>query len=466
MKKSYKITGISFSLLLMFFASSCKKFVEIDSPRTDLIKATVFASDATAEAAMLDIYYRSGNSSDFSFSAGSFISISHLGAICSDEEINYYTGGPEFTAEVKQFADNAILSDNSNLLRLWSGFYSCLYGVNAIIEGLALPSSQVSENKKKQLEGEAKFIRAFCYFYLVNLWGDVPLITSTGYQVNNTMTRTAEEEVYGQIIKDLTDAQNLLPDDYSFAGNQRIRANKYAAIALLARAYLHKGEWANAEQQATQVINATALYGMTVNLAEVFRITSSEAILQFWSESTANERSLFNVVSTGPSYGSLRPAIANSFEAGDQRWAVWGRSRIINNVTYYYSLKYLTFPTPPIDYFTVLRLAEQYLIRAEARAQLNNTDGAKSDINVIRHRASLGDTPANDKASLLLAVEEERKHEFFNEWGHRWFDLKRSGRADAVLASVKSQWKSTAALFPIPQVQIVNNPAVTQNPGY
>ncbi|MEI9809774.1 MAG: RagB/SusD family nutrient uptake outer membrane protein [Bacteroidota bacterium] len=194
--------------------------------------------------------------------------------------------------------------------------------------------------------------------------------------------------------------------------------------------------------------------------------TSKEAIFQLWSESTPGERNLFIVSTIGPIYGSVRPATANSFETGDQRWTVWGRSRVVSGVTYYYTLKYLSFSLPPLDYFTVLRLAEQYLIRAEARAQQNDINGAKADINIIRTRAGLGNTTANDEPSLLLAVEDERKHEFFNEWGHRWFDLKRMGRADAVLAPIKPQWKSTAVLFPIPEAQIINNPNTTQNPGY
>jgi hypothetical protein len=129
-------------------------------------------------------------------------------------------------------------------------------------------------------------------------------------------------------------------------------------------------------------------------------------------------------------------------------------------------LKYLSFELPPLDHSTVLRLAEQYLIRAEARTQQNNIAGAQADVNVIRHRAGLGDTPANDKESLLTAIDQERKHELFNEWGHRWLDLKRTGRADAVLSAIKPQWKPTAVLFPIPESEIINNPALKQNPGY
>jgi starch-binding outer membrane protein, SusD/RagB family len=116
-----------------------------------------------------------------------------------------------------------------------------------------------------------------------------------------------------------------------------------------------------------------------------------------------------------------------------------------------------------------MRLAEVYLIRAEARAQKEDIAGAQSDLNKIRSRAGLMDTPANDKASLLAAIEQERMVELFTEQGLRWLDLKRTERVDAVLTAVKGNtWKPTDALYPIPEQQILNDPSMagSQNPGY
>ena len=169
-----------------------------------------------------------------------------------------------------------------------------IYKSNAIIEGLS-SSSGVSENLKNQLMGEAKFVRAFCHFYLVNLWGDVPLILTTDYKTNNSILRTEKGQVYQQIIADLKDAQGLLANDYSFSDNQRIRANSAVATALLARVYLYKEDWANAEAEATAVINNTAQYNLEPNLANVFRTTSKEAILQMWSQIYPQEFSTFFV---------------------------------------------------------------------------------------------------------------------------------------------------------------------------
>ena len=114
----------------------------------------------------------------------------------------------------------------------------------------------------------------------------------------------------------------------------------------------------------------------------------------------------------------------------------------------------------------MFRLAEQYLIRSEARAQQNNLSGAASDLNTIRARAGLGVTPAATQADLLLAIEKERWVELFTEMSDRWFNLKRTGRIDAVLSLTKPQWQSFQALYPIPTTEITANPKLLQNPGY
>jgi hypothetical protein len=458
MKKIHIINAIG--LLVCLFVTSCDDFVKIDPPRNALVTQTVFDNDQTANAAVADIYYQMANG----FANGSFRSISAIGALSSDEFLSYYPSS--VSIEAQQFNDNQLLSNNTFFLYgLWQDLYKYIYKANAVIEGLQT-STGVTESVKNRLTGEAKFIRAFSHFYLVNLWGNVPLVTTTDYRSNGVVERADQADVYEQIISDLLEAQNLLPDDYSLYTNQRVRVNKGAATAMLARVYLYTGDWANAETQATTVISNATLYALTTDLALVFRNTGKEAIFQLWSTSFPNDRTTFSVPATGPIYTAMRPELASSFEVGDQRWVKWGRSRVVNTVTYYYTVKYLSFSIPPLDYSTVLRLAEQYLIRAEARAQLNNVSGAQADINAIRTRAGLANTAASDQASLLLAIEQERKVELFSEWGHRWFDLKRTDRSDAVLGPLKTQWQSTDVLFPIPEAERIVNTKLTQNLGY
>ncbi|WP_394334799.1 RagB/SusD family nutrient uptake outer membrane protein [Niastella vici] len=114
----------------------------------------------------------------------------------------------------------------------------------------------------------------------------------------------------------------------------------------------------------------------------------------------------------------------------------------------------------------VFRAAEIYLIRAEARAQQNNLTGAAADLNVIRSRAGLPATTATTPTEYLDAIFRERKFELFTEWGHRWFDLIRTGNANTVLGALKPTWRPTAALFPIVTQVLLSNPQLTQNPGY
>ena len=167
---------------------------------------------------------------------------------------------------------------------------------------------------------------------------------------------------------------------------------------------------------------------------------------------------------------------------GDDNWVLalsavwktnWLKTNVVNTpspaITYYYPFKYKErLATSPVkEYNIVFRLAEQYLIRAEARAQLNNLMAAKNDLNLIRTRANLPAIIVNDKAAIMLAIEHERQIELFAEWGHRWFDLKRTNRSGSVLGPLKgSNWQMSDTLYPLPQVQLDLNVNLHQNPGY
>jgi hypothetical protein len=114
-----------------------------------------------------------------------------------------------------------------------------------------------------------------------------------------------------------------------------------------------------------------------------------------------------------------------------------------------------------------LRLGEQYLIRAEAEAHLNDNTNAIKDLNIIRNRAGLANyAGATDQTSVLTAIMHERQVELFCEWGNRWFDLKRTGTIDAVLGAEKPGWQPYIALYPVPLTEIQSNPFLIQNPGY
>jgi len=454
-----------FLLMLMCIMSGCTKFVTLDPPQTDLITSSVFSSDQTATATIIGVYTNMMSIAEPGFYGGSF---TLYGGLSSDEFQNY-----SFSKDQSEFAANSIKPTNGFLRQLWSEPYQYIYTANAIIEGLA-KSHGVSPGIKSELLGEARFIRAISYFYLVNLWGDVPLALQSAYTVNDTLHRTASSEIYRQIILDLTDAQTLLLPDYSVGRGERIRPNQSAATALLARVLLYNHDWQGAVNQSTAVITNSSLYTLLPDLNQVFLANSQEAIWQLQPVTPSYnsfEGNIF-ILTSGPFSSTasitLSTQLLNSFEPGDLRKSNWTNADTTNGGEYYYPFKYKVKSSNTVtEYQMVLRVAEQYLIRAEAEAHLQNIPEAITDLNIIRERAGLPDLPSNlTEDQCLAAVAQERRIELFAEWGHRWLDLKKTMQATPVLAPIKTGWQATDTLYPIPQSEIQNDPNLTQNPGY
>jgi hypothetical protein len=268
----------------------------------------------------------------------------------------------------------------------------------------------------------------------------------------------------------LLEAQKLLFADYSFSGGEKVEPNKWAATALLARTYLYQKKWSQAEAQSGAIINSN-LFSLPADLNSVFLMNSSEAIWQLMPVLPGfnTSEAQYLVITSNPTRVSVSASTKNVFEVGDARSTSWlGTYTATNGNKYQYAYKYKINgrDLPLEEYYTVFRLAEQYLIRAEARAMQNNFTGAVEDLNMIRERAGLTpiDPTGLSQQQVLDRVEQERRAELFIEWGHRWFDLKRSGKIDAVLGAVKPDWQSKDALFPIPQSEINANPNLVQNP--
>ncbi|MCG8323502.1 MAG: RagB/SusD family nutrient uptake outer membrane protein [Cytophagales bacterium] len=446
--------------IITLFLFSCEDFVALDPPPTETTTDNVFTNNATATSALLGIYSEMFNNATMTNK------MTIANGLAADELTIYQTGVRE------QFYDNTLLPDNSEVASFWSSIYTYIYSANAILEGLAKHTG-VSDSTKVQLEGEARLIRAFCHFYLTNLWGDVPLVTTTDFRINASALRTPKVDVYGQVIEDLKTAETLLAGDYRFSEGDRSRPNRSAATALLARVYLYLQDWANAETATSTVISNPA-YGLVGELNEVFLANSSEAIWQLsstWETGLNTRDGGAFILDAPPNFIALNDEIIGAFEAGDDRLTDWIGSFTEGPDTWYYPFKYKIADggnngTPITEYLMIIRLAEMHLIRAEARARQNNVTGAQEDLNIIRHRATLGNTPASDQASLLLAIEHERRMELFTEWGHRWLDLKRTGRASDLLRPIKPGWQPTDELYPIPLAEIGDNPNLTQNSGY
>jgi starch-binding outer membrane protein, SusD/RagB family len=450
---------------LALLCPSCQDFLDIDPPVSEAVRETVFADDQSATAAIVGIYSAMVDGNSFSFA--NFYT-GYYGALSADEMKLLGAGNPQ----ASQFENNALTSANPDVLSFWESGYRFIWYANSAIEGLS-QSVGVSQPVKIQLLGEARFIRAFCHFYLTGLFGDIPYITLTDYRVNAMASKIAQADVYNKIVEDLLEAQNSLPTEYITSG--RVRPNRAAVTAFLARVYLYTGNWLNAEAAATQVIDDPK-YELEDDLNNVFLATSKEAVWQLMPVNAgANTTDGQKYIGEGTAGGlSLTDELLDSFEAGDKRYANWIASWTNSNATLttYYPFKYKVsaLNKPVTEYSMVFRLAEQFLIRAEARAQNNNLTGpnsAKSDLNEIRSRAGLNNTTAATQAEFLDAILQERRVEFFTEWGHRWFDLKRMNQADLVLGTLKPDWQSTDVLYPIPRTELqINKNLLPQNPGY
>ena len=455
--------------IISFIFISCKKIVETDPPINSITTVQVFSNDADATSVVTGIYSQLINTQGTAkFSNGAIT----LYAGMTSDELAYTR------SSLVDFYNNSLLSTNSFIsTSLWNPMYLAIYKCNATLEGLN-SSAGVSDQVRNQLIGEVKLIRAFCYFYLVNLFGDVPLVVNIDWKSSASMTRASSENVYEQIVSDLKDAQSNLAQDYSLSKGERSRPNAWAASALLARVYLYLKDWPNAEATSTIIINNSSLFKLETDLNKVFLKTSVEAIWQLQPSNisspyaTTEGASLIPFSSTAKADYYLTPQLLNIFDATDKRKAAWTNKSVNSSITYVYPYKYKvalgTTGSTINEYYMVLRLAEQYLIRAEARVYQDNLTGAISDINSIRARAGISSLLTTvSKNEIIDSIGNERMRELFAEWGHRWFDLKRTNKADDVLAPLKgNNWQSTDKLYPIPYSELQKNPNLDQNLGY
>jgi hypothetical protein len=482
---SKPIVPLFLSLVAGLSLLSCKKMVTVPQPVTNITTAQVFTTNAQATSAMAGVYTFMINTSSLTFGNG-YATI--LGGMSADELL--YNGTTD--AHMVSFASNQLLQNNSYTGSVWNTAYKVIYNANAVIEGIAASESDaLTDSVRKVLTGEAKFIRALSYFYLTNLFGDVPLVLTVDFNETRYMTRTPVNEVYKQMIQDLKEAQLLLAPNYPVPATgpvERVIPNKWAATAMLARVYLYRGEHANAAAEATAVISNVSMYNLETNPNNVFLPASKEAI---WQLKQGTNHTLYknatqegynflpSPLRTGVARYWLTASLLNAFEPGDRRRKDWVDSTNFGGAGYnFFPYKYKSGAhnsvqnVAPTEYYTVLRLAEMYLIRAEAEAHGANggVNAAITDLNVVRTRATLPALPTSLTAEqVIAAVAHERQTELFAEWGHRWLDLKRTGRAHDVLSAIpgKQPWAGDyQLLYPIPPVEITVNPRLVQNLGY
>lgn len=446
-------------LMFLLLGNGCKKFVTVDNVPDNILSSKVYNSLESANSGINGIY-RTARDKVVSQTT---LSLTIQTGMYADE---FYNTTPVLYLD--QYRDNNLLPNATD----WSGFYSTIYGCNAAIEGLSGPSS-ILDKMKQQFIGEAKFLRALSYFYLVNLFGDVPLITSSNIELSESASRSSTDAIYNLILDDLNDALNKVSSDYSISSGDRVRANKATVQALLARVYLYQKNYEKAESLSNAIIESGA-YRLVDIKSLLYAKNNSEAIFQFDNtDSDTNQDAVGFIFSLPPSF-LITESLSNVFEPGDQRKVNWFKSFDNEGKTYFIPNKFTSTTPGASELNTPFRLGEQYLIRAEARIQLGRVNDGIHDLNILRTRASqlppnnlIGLPDGLTKGDALLAVERERRIELSCDLGHRFFDLKRTGRINAVMALEKpNNWKSTASLYPIPLADILRNSNLKQNPGY
>lgn len=360
------------------------------------------------------------------------------------------------TQEYAEFTNNAVQSDNFIIDGIWSSIYDGINRVNMVIANI--DQAGMSTEDENMYLAHAYFLRALHHFNLVRMFGGVPIkrepSTEPGEQLN--VPRNSISEVYTQIELDLDFAEQHITDIFPGAANLTV------LNALRAKISLYQERWTDAKFYATEVINDNT-YGLEPYFGDLYPAGNSmEGVFEILFNEQDNNllAQYFLPTAIGGRHEFIpSESFINSFPEEDS-------IRLNNSVTEdsdgLYCSKYTEISTRS-DNVYVFRLAEMYLIRAEAEAQLQgNINDIQSDINMVRNRSDLGDTEASTYEELLQAVAIERRRELAFE-GHYWFDLVRTGSAMDSIPEVTSE---NQYLMPIPLSEMQTNDAMEQNPDY
>ena len=497
MNKLYFRYAFLFAILGMGIVA-CKNLLEED-PKDQVFGDNFFQTENDATAAVNSIYAILNATSSAPSFGGVYFSTYWVGSgLASDEMENRLVA-----TDLDQLATFTHRPVNGLLYEFWSLAYKGINNANFAIGGI--PSVKADATFKNNRLGEAHYLRAMLYFDLVRMFGDIPLILRLDGET--TPPRNAAAEVFAQVVADLQFAEQNLPESYQ-ANNGLGRATKGAATGLLAKVYLTLGEWQKCVDQCNTTINS-GKYGLYQDFAEAFRVPnengketlfgvgfgSANNSISFWEEGQFNVRLLPKQLTgqiPGVNAQGWQVATQNlydSYHPQDRRREVTLLTKINNTdgsttTVEPHIQKYWDKVNEPLagntsHDFPYLRYSDILLMKAEALNELNNGPNAEAydAVNQVRKRARFNGTVdlpilpdlqglsyQDFKDALLL----ERRHEFVAE-GHRWFDLVRFKKLEALVPSAKPgvQPQAFHYLFPIPQGEIdLNQNLLPQNAGY
>jgi hypothetical protein len=479
MKNIIRLLFVSI-LALPFY--SCEKFLDIKPPNNSIAQdtASVYFKGASDVESYLSGVYKDFKNEYF--------------------ELDYFVNGDAQSDDAYAGADNpanfqidgyTIDALNSNVGRDWAYLYSTIGKTNIVINNVEVVT-ELTENRRKVIKGEASFIRAFMYFQLVQLWGDVPLQLRDIKTFDITILpdlfppRAPKSAIYTQIIADLDTALAYV----SVTAPDKGYVTRGAVNSLLAKVYATQEphDWNKVLGYCNDVIaGGYSLLPVYDQLWDNAHKNSSESIFEINYAGTASDANWgasmfmgmewkkFNIPSNDlvaafdAEQDSVRKASSIVFLDVTGKWsdANWPQ-------TYYpFTNKYRNYISPSSQNYIFIRLADILLLKAEALNENGDVAGAATLVNQIRTRAKLANTTATSQDAMRLAIEKERRLELAFE-GIRWFDLKRTGRAIQVINGVTEfggigmsyHLTQNRLLWPIPQSELDKSTNLAQNPGY
>lgn len=475
---------IALATVLIFSLGSCKKFLERE-PINQTGKNTLFETVEGASQAMTGSYNRVLDYYKNEFGL--------YGDVASDNVIR----GEKTNVMLPQFNYQSVPDEDPLAVgHIWLDIFEALNSVNNILAALPELKSKFPEEaaKLQTIEGQALVIRALCHFDVCRVYaqpynytGDashvgVPVLLKTP-SPGAEVPRKTVKEVYDQIITDLTAGASLLRERTQPAP---IRIGYHAALALLSRVYLYKGDWTQSLNYANMVINSNA-YQLATTAAEykasfltsaVDDLPIKEKIFQLTNIGLplgpSNVYTVYSDAIGSRYYASAK--LRNLYEADDIRAApMYTVPASGENIGKYITKKYadgtVTEGNAPL--IQVVRLSEMYLNRAEAKWNLQQYEEAKEDLRIIAQRAHPDRTITityNSPTDLYQQIANERNRELAFE-NHRFFDIIRRKEnlirgVDCNASVCNLSYPNNKFVLPLPTREIQANKGLTQNPGY